>query len=79
MCRSDEQLGCWRNISVSDVDCPDKCDGVILAVRQDPVKRYYEEGFMELLREYDSYKCWECSNFPLGQGLSGAMEILSGG
>ena len=79
LCRSDEQLGCWRNISVSEVDCPDKCDGIILSVRHDAVKRYHEDGFRELLREYDSYKCWECSNFPPGDGLSGAPQCLEWG
>ena len=39
---SPEKLGCVFAIRVTEEDCPNKCQGLIVGVRKDPVTRLYK-------------------------------------
>ena len=65
------QQDCVDNISLDYRDCPDSCEGVMLGCRREPVTRHYEEGFYQLLKEYDNYKCSNYSDLSFDKGLSG--------
>ena len=37
-----KDISCWRAIRVTEEDCPNKCQGLIVGVRKDPVTRLYK-------------------------------------
>ena len=69
------QQDCVDNISLDYSGCPDSCEGVMLGCRREPVTRHYEEGFYQLLKEYDNYKCSNYSDLSFDKGLSGNNEL----
>ena len=39
---SKEDLNCLGAVKVTNEDCPNKCEGLIVGVRKDPVRRLYK-------------------------------------
>ena len=75
-CESQLQFDCVANISVTEDDCPPRCDGIILGLRQDSVGRRHLGGFTDLLNEYDSYKCRDCPNIGSDQGVGNTLHFV---
>ena len=59
---SPEGLSCVRNISLTYEECPERCEGLIVGVRKEPVRRENSEGFGRLQMEYENYKCHNYSD-----------------
>ena len=60
-----------KNISLTYEDCPDRCKGVIVGVRKEPVKRQFTEGFDRVIMEYENYKCKNYSDLYFKKTIRG--------
>ena len=56
-----EDLNCLTAIEVTEEDCPNKCDGLIVGVRKDPVRRLYKLQ-TSVLRVYHQNTVWQIKN-----------------
>ena len=75
-CARQLQWDCVANISVTEDDCPPRCEGIILGLRQDSVGRRHLGGFTDLLNEYDRYKCRDCHNIGSDQGVGNTLHFV---
>ena len=68
-----------RNISLTSEDCPERCEGLIIGVRREPVGREFTEGFDRLLKEYENYKCQNYSDLYFSTTIKGILtnEIIT--
>ena len=69
----ENDVSCLRNISLTEraADCPNKCQGIIIEVRKESVQRYQEEGFKDLLNEYQNYECENYTDLFFTDKISG--------
>ena len=74
MC-GEEDDGCVKSLGLTESpgDCPNKCEGIIIEVRKEQVQRFGEEGFKDLLNEYQNYECENYTDLIFTEKISGIV------
>ena len=71
----EEDDDCVKSLSLTESagDCPNRCEGIIIEVRKEQVQRFGEEGFKDLLNEYQNYECENYTDLIFTEKISGIV------